>query len=192
MVLTLFVLNASGILLGQKQVAAPTSRYYRIIALVHLTGSGKAGDPILPEYVAQGTAVAQTAMATAIAASAPTQTGTGGTPAPTAGAGIVANAGTAQPVTGNQQPMPTPVSATAPPIARPGFLAWSMQKSDDGKMAIVHIVAADPGAFATILSDTRPEIRVFQIGKDSPQTIQAEMQKYRKDFNLATFEVPVQ
>ncbi len=67
-----------------------------------------------------------------------------------------------------------------------------MQKTDDGKMAIVHMVAADPAAFKDILADTRSEIRVFQIGKDSPAAIEAEMRKYKKDFSLDAFEVMAQ
>ncbi|HWB99349.1 MAG TPA: hypothetical protein VG672_21720, partial [Bryobacteraceae bacterium] len=87
---------------------------------------------------------------------------------------------------------PTPVSSAAPPVARPGILSWSMQKTDDGKMAIVHMVAADPAAFKRILADTRSEIRVFQIGKESPALIEAEMRKYKKDFSLDSFEVMAQ
>ncbi len=67
-----------------------------------------------------------------------------------------------------------------------------MQLADDGKMAIVHYVAVDRGAFAAILADTRPEIRVFEIGKDKPAAIEAEMRKYKKDFTLANFPVVAQ
>jgi hypothetical protein len=49
---------------------------------------------------------------------------------------------------------------------RSGILAWSFQITDDGTMAIVHLAAADRNAFKQILADTRPEIRVFEIGKD--------------------------
>jgi len=58
-------------------------------------------------------------------------------------------------------------------------------------MAIIQIVAADHRAFDSILGDTRPEIRVFEIGKDSPATIQAAMQQYKKDFDLNSFQVRV-
>jgi hypothetical protein len=54
-------LNAGGILSVQKAAPA-THRYFRLICLVHLTGSGKAGDPIVPEYVAEGTAAARAAV----------------------------------------------------------------------------------------------------------------------------------
>jgi len=59
-------------------------------------------------------------------------------------------------------------------------------------MAILHIVAADHHAFDSILADKRGEIRVFEIGKDSKATIEAEMQKYKKTFTLAGFPVVVQ
>jgi hypothetical protein len=176
----LFWLNASGILLAQKGAADPTQRYFRLICLVHLTGSGKAGDPIVPEYVVAGTAVAQASLIAAAPLKG-TATATAGSTAP-----ATTTPSSATP------PLPAPISSAAPPVPRPGFLAWSMQKSDDGTMAIVHIVAADPKAFVAILADTRPEIRVFQIGKDSAETIQSTMQQYKKDFNLASFEVPVQ
>lgn len=67
-----------------------------------------------------------------------------------------------------------------------------MQLSDDGKMAIIQIVAADYHAFDSILADKRPEIRVFEIGKDSKEAIEAEMRKYRKNFDLSGFQVMVQ
>jgi hypothetical protein len=76
--------------------------------------------------------------------------------------------------------------------SRPGYLGWSMQASDDGKMAIIQIVAADHHAFDSILADTRPEIRVFEIGKTPPATIQAEMQKHKANFDLTSFRVFVQ
>jgi len=53
-------------------------------------------------------------------------------------------------------------------------------------------VAADHHAFDSILADKRGEIRVFEIGKDSKATIEAEMQKYKKTFTLAGFPVVVQ
>jgi hypothetical protein len=114
--------------------AEPTARYYRIICLVHMTGSGKHDDPLRPEYV----------------------------PA-------VANAS-----------------------SRSGILAWSMQPSDDGKMAILHLVAADHRAFDALLNDKRPDIRVFEIGKQGKDSIEKEMKKFRKDFDLDSFRVVAQ
>jgi len=67
--LALFTVNAASVLPAQKAVD-PTQRYFRLICLVHLTGSGKGGDPIVPEYVMEGVAVAQAAQAAAAAAQA--------------------------------------------------------------------------------------------------------------------------
>lgn len=75
---------------------------------------------------------------------------------------------------------------------RSGIIAWSMQIADDGKMAIVQYVAVDRKAFAAILADTRPEIRVFEIGKDKPQDIEAALQQFKKGFILSSLQLGVQ
>lgn len=76
--------------------------------------------------------------------------------------------------------------------ARAGIIAWSMQLTDDGTMAIVHYVAVNRNAFASILADTRPEIRVFEIGRDKPAAIEAEMQKYKANFTLSGIQAVAQ
>ena len=149
-------LNMAGIALAQKG-ADPTQRYFRLICLVHLNGSGQKGDPVVPEYVVQGVSTAQAAMQ-------------------------------ARAVGGNAVDAPAQ-SATAAMSPRPGILAWSMQMTDDKHMAIIQIVAADWRAFDAVLSDKRAEIRVFEIGKDKKGEIEKEMRKYKKDFDLASFQV---
>ncbi len=169
-------------LFGQK-AADPTQRYFRLICLVHLTGSGKDGDPIIPEYVAEGTATAQAAIAAAAA---------------TAKDAAAASSQHGEMTPRAASPNPTgpskPVSVVVPlsMSSRPGFLAWAMQKSDDGRMAIVHIVAADMRAFDGILNDKRPEVRAFLIGRDTPEEIEKELRHYKQDFRLADFNVRVQ
>ena len=59
-------------------------------------------------------------------------------------------------------------------------------------MAIVHLVSPDRRAFAQIFADQRPEIRVFELGKDSRTAIETEMRKYKQDFDLDTLEVVAQ
>ena len=145
----------SGIASAQHGVD-PTHRYHRLICLVHLTGSGTQDDPILPEYAPQPANSASPVNSPSPANStSPRGTSVG----------------------------PTNTSAAAV-VARPGILAWSSQLTDDKKMVIVHYVAADRNAFASILADTRPEIRVFEIGLNTRAEIEAEMQKYKKGFNL--------
>ena len=169
MILALLILTAG--LLPARRGVDPAQRYFRLICLVHLTGSGQAGDPIVPEYVVQGTAAAVAGLTTTNPAS----------PVPVAHE--VQTPGT---------PGPSVATAMAPMSSRPGYLAWKMQVSDDGTMAIIQIVAADHHAFDSILADTRPEIRVFEIGRATPAAIQTEMRKYKKDFDLTNFQVRVQ
>lgn len=159
-----------GVLPAQRAVN-PVNRYFRLICLVHLTGSGKGDAPVMPEYVAEGVKAAQAASQTETlqakaAASIP--------------AGETAQAGAKLPGT------------STPMTSRPGILAWSMLPSDDKTMAIVQVVAADRAALAPFLNDKRPEIRVFEIGRDSKEKIEAELRKYKSDFDLASFQVVAQ
>ena len=123
----------TGMLHAQQHSVDPSERYYRLICLVHVTGSGTLADPLRPEYV--------------------------------------------------------PDAADA---ARKGILAWSFQITDDKSMAIVHVVASNIHAFDAIRADARPEIRVFQIGKDSRAVIEQEMQKYKRGFSLDGMKVVAQ
>lgn len=79
--------------------------------------------------------------------------------------------------------------ATDGTASRNDVLAWSAQLTDDGKMAIVQLVAANPLAFSAIRTDQRPEVRVFEIGKNSRAEIETEMRKHRKDFSLDSIQV---
>jgi hypothetical protein len=129
-ILGIFCVNAA----AQRHALDPAARYHRVIALVHLTGTGKASDPIRPEYA----------------------------PAPTA------------------------------VLSRNGIVAWSMQTTDDGKMAIVQLVAVDRHAFDALFADKRPEIKVFEIGIDTEPAIEAVLKVLKADFNLAQFMVLAQ
>ena len=76
--------------------------------------------------------------------------------------------------------------------SRDGILAWNVQLTDDGNMAIVHLVAANRKAFEGILNDKRPDIRVFEIGRHGRVEIELELRKFRKDFDLARFQTVAQ
>ena len=68
-----------------------------------------------------------------------------------------------------------------------GVIAWTQVRSDDGKHAIVEMVARDRSAFQAILADTRPDVLVFQHGKQTQAQVEAGIQQYKKSFTLATF-----
>jgi len=76
--------------------------------------------------------------------------------------------------------------------SRDGIIAWSVLPTDDGKMAIIHVVAVNRNAFAAIFADTRPEIKVFEIGKDRPAAIEAALQMYKATFSLDSLRVVAQ
>ena len=85
------------------------------------------------------------------------------------------------------RPEYTPAPGAAP--SRSGIVAWSFQLTDDGKMAIVHFVAADRKALQAILADKGPEIRIFEVGKATRAEIETEMRKYKANFDLDTLKV---
>lgn len=64
-----------------------------------------------------------------------------------------------------------------------GIIQFSFEESDDGKFAIVELVARDRKAFAAILADRRPEIKVFEKGKHSRAEIETELKKYKRNFD---------
>src|SRR5580658_506553 len=68
--------------------------------------------------------------------------------------------------------------------SRAGIIAWGATPTDDGTMMIVHVVAVDRRAFTAILADTRPEVKVFEIGVDSRAAIEAFMQTHKAGFTL--------
>lgn len=75
--------------------------------------------------------------------------------------------------------------------AHSGIVSWTFQLTDDNKMAIVQIVAPDRRAFDTIFQaiPSRPDIQVFEIGKDSKTTIENAIGKVKQGFSLKNFGV---
>ena len=86
-----------------------------------------------------------------------------------------------------KRPQYAPLPRTAPNQPLPGIIAYMQQISDDGKYALVEYVAKDPSAFQAILNDK--SIKVFVKGKDKKGDIEAELKKYKKDFDLNKFGV---
>ncbi len=92
-------------------------------------------------------------------------------------------------VTGSLQGAgPVATGPTAAP-ATPAIIGYMHIPSDDGKFALVEYVARDMAAFQTIMSDT--SLTVFVKGRDSKATIEAALQKYKKNFSLDSFGVVI-
>jgi hypothetical protein len=66
---------------------------------------------------------------------------------------------------------------------RQGLLAFSYQVSDDGQLALVEFVAADPSVLESIRSNPST-VKSFTRGKEKKADIEAEFKKYKKDFDL--------
>jgi hypothetical protein len=88
-----------------------------------------------------------------------------------------------------RRPEYAPVSIDA---GRQGIIAWSFQLTDDGTMAIVHFVAVNRNAFQPVFADARPEIRVFEIGKQNKAEIEAALRQYKANFSLDKFQMAAQ
>jgi hypothetical protein len=86
-----------------------------------------------------------------------------------------------------RRPLFAPLPGKAP--AADGIIAFSFQASDDGRLALVEFVARDRAAFKEILADRRPELRVFEKGRNPRDQIEAEFRQHKRDFNLDRFGV---
>jgi hypothetical protein len=70
-----------------------------------------------------------------------------------------------------------------------GFMGFVATMSDDGKFALVELVARDRTLFATILADTT--IQAFLKGRDKRSDAEAAFQKLKKGFSIDHFGVIV-
>lgn len=68
-----------------------------------------------------------------------------------------------------------------------GLIAFSYQMSDDGKMAVVEMVARERRALEGVLRSNRPGVQVFERGKGNAAAIEAEIRKHIKDFDVTKF-----
>jgi hypothetical protein len=72
-----------------------------------------------------------------------------------------------------------------------GIIGYTVQVCDDKKHAIVEMVARKRSAFAQIMADTSPDVKVFEKGKAKKADIQAEFAKWKKTFDLDHIKVRV-
>lgn len=72
-------------------------------------------------------------------------------------------------------------------VAGRGILGFAYQVSDDGKVAVVELVARDRRAFGPMLGAQRADVRVFERGKVDGAAVEAEIRKLIADFDLKKF-----
>ena len=73
-----------------------------------------------------------------------------------------------------------------------GILAYQMHVSDDGKFALVELVAATRLDLLPVINANAPGVTVFERGNASQAQIETEFQKYKKDFKMSLFNTRVQ
>ena len=77
---------------------------------------------------------------------------------------------------------PNPTSASSN-----GIIGFTQVATDDGKFAIVEFVARERKALLPIIADT--SITSFEKGTQTQDVIEAALRKFKKDFDLISFEV---
>jgi len=87
------------------------------------------------------------------------------------------------------RPKHLPVLSAEASLSSTPFLGFSVQVSDDGKYALVELVAHDKSAFQDILGDA--SIKAFLKGRDGRDVAEAEFKKYKKNFSIANFGVRI-
>ena len=78
------------------------------------------------------------------------------------------------------------VAALAGRQKQNGIIGYSYHISDDGKWAIVELVARDKAAFTAVAAAARntPGIKTFDREKNSKEEIEFEAKKIKKDFDI--------
>ena len=68
-----------------------------------------------------------------------------------------------------------------------GITSFRFEISDDGKTALVELVARTPEAFKTIVAERRPDVRIFRKGLTTKLEIEEAFKAHKKDFNADAF-----
>jgi hypothetical protein len=80
---------------------------------------------------------------------------------------------------------------TGSPALADGIIAYNSVLSDDGRFALIELVARDRSAFDDILKENRADVRIFERGKSARAQIEQEFRKHKRNFDLDHFEVIV-
>jgi len=87
-----------------------------------------------------------------------------------------------------RRPEMTPATLAGPDqISGKGIISFSYQVSDDGKTAVVELVARDKSVLEAVSRNARPGVQVFDRGKGNAAAVEAEIRKHIKDFDVAKF-----
>ena len=84
-----------------------------------------------------------------------------------------------------KRPAHVPAARTSALQPLPGIIGFTQQISDDGRWALVEYVARDMASVQHILNDK--SIKTFVKGKDKRDQIEAELKRFKKDFDFDQF-----
>ncbi len=91
-----------------------------------------------------------------------------------------------------RRPLYAPVPPRAgSPALEDGIIAYNSLLSDDGRFALVELVARDRSAFEQIFKERRSDVRIFERGKSARAQIEQEFRKHKRNFDLDRVEVIV-
>ncbi len=85
-----------------------------------------------------------------------------------------------------RRPLYTPAGAD-----RGGIIGFSWLPSEDGRVALVELVARDRTALRAILAERRPDVKLFEKSKARREEIEAEFKKYKSSFDWEKLGVQV-
>ena len=68
-----------------------------------------------------------------------------------------------------------------------GIVSFQFEVSDDGKIALVELVARTPDAFKAILAERRPDVRIFRKGLTTKEEVEQAFKPHKKDFSADSF-----
>jgi hypothetical protein len=96
-----------------------------------------------------------------------------------------------------KRPMFAPVPHQKTPGVRTGIIAFNQVESDDGKFALLEIVAANKSELAPITAPIKaqlsavPGVQLFERGSSSPTSVQNAFGLLKKNFDITKFRVVV-
>lgn len=68
-----------------------------------------------------------------------------------------------------------------------GIISFSFEVSDDGKTALLELVARTPEPFKIIQQENRSDVRIFRKGLTTKEQIEAAFKVHKKDFKADSF-----
>jgi hypothetical protein len=96
-----------------------------------------------------------------------------------------------------KRPMFAPIPHQMTPGIRTGIIAFNQVESDNGKFALIEIVAANRRQLASITAPIKTQLsavvglQLFERSSSSPTSVENAFKLHKKDFDITKFRVVV-